>query len=74
MLVVLEIIPAKVLIFTHFSLRDQLDEPIADDMGEDIQCAGQIVNGNKLHAAILLRNSIVTKRRKRGIQDEAVAN
>jgi hypothetical protein len=37
-----------------------MNQPVADDTGWDIQFAGQIVNGNKLHAAILPCKTTVT--------------
>jgi hypothetical protein len=50
MLVILEIVPAKVLVFLEFSIGNQMDQPVADNPGGDVQFAGQIVNGDKLHA------------------------
>jgi hypothetical protein len=55
MLVVLEIVVAEILVFFELSFGDQLNEAIPDNTGWDVQFAGQVVNGNKLHAAILPR-------------------
>ena len=49
MLVILEIVSAKILVFLQLGLCNQLDKPISDDTGGDIQFAGQIVDGDKLH-------------------------
>jgi len=41
--------------FWNRAVVDEMGKPvpIADDAGGDVQFAGQIVDGNKLHAAIL---------------------
>jgi hypothetical protein len=50
MLVVLEIVLAKALVFLEFSLGNKMNQPIPDDAGGDVQFAGQIMDGHKLHA------------------------
>ena len=55
MLVVLEIILAKVHVFLEFSLGNQIKQPIPDDVGEDVQFLGQIVHGKMNLRLVLIK-------------------
>ena len=55
MQVILEIVLAKARVFLDFSLGNQINQPIPDDAGEDVQFVGQIVHGKMNFRLALIR-------------------
>jgi hypothetical protein len=52
-LVVLEIVPAKILAFFQFAVGDQINQSVPDYTSGSIEFAGEVVNGYEIH-----RNSL----------------